>query len=137
MRQILATRLEEAQKLYDSIRQSRKVYSSPTSAEEALRWRSSRKWKIADASFKLFDKYGYTAILKQFIQDAELMSSTDDVDVEVVEDILSTVKNYISNADKIAEKELYEDEQVNEGVVSKVLLAALLAIPGILPVEAA
>ena len=137
VRQILATRLEEARKLYDSIRQSRKVYSSPTSAEEALRWRSSRKWKIADASFKLFDKYGYTAILKQFIQDAELMSSTNDVDVEVVEDILSTVKNYISNADKLAEKELYEDEQVNEGVVSKVLLAALLAIPGILPAKEA
>ena len=83
----------------------------------------------------MFDKYGYTAILKQFIQDAELMSSTNDVDVEVVEDILSTVKNYISNADKLAEKELYEDEQVNEGVVSKVLLAALLAIPGILPAK--
>ena len=132
VRQILMSRLEEVKKLYDSIRQMRKVYSSPTTAEEALRWRNSRKWKVADASFKLFDKYGYMAILKQFIQDAELMSSTNDVDAEVVEDILSTVKNYINNADKLAEKELYEDEQVNEGVVSKVLLAALLAVPGIL-----
>ena len=46
----------------------RKVYSTPTSMEEALKFRSSRKWKIADAAFKLFDKYGYMAILKEFTQ---------------------------------------------------------------------
>ena len=136
VRQILMSRLEEVKKLYDSIRQMRKVYSSPTTAEEALRWRNSRKWKVADASFKLFDKYGYMAILKQFIQDAELMSSTNDVDAEAVEDILNTVKNYINNADKLAEKELFEDEQLEEGTISNMLIASLLAIPGILPQDA-
>ena len=106
----------------------RKVYSSPTTAEEALRWRNSRKWKVADASFKLFDKYGYMAILKQFIQDAELMSSTNDVDAEVVEDILSTVKNYINNADKLAEKELYEDMLLDEADNASANLQTILRL---------
>ena len=128
-------KLEDIKLLYDNIRQSRKAYSSPTSVEEALKWRSSRKWKIADGAFKLFDKYGYMAILKQFIEIGELMTSTSDVDVEAVEDILGTVKNYINNADKLAEKELFEDEQLEEGAMSNVLLATLLAIPGILPAK--
>lgn len=142
MRQILIAKLEEVQKLYDSIRNMRKVYSSPISKEQALKFRSSRKWKIADGAFKLFDKYGYMAILKQFITDYGIISSTSDTDLEVIEDILSTVKKYINNADKLSEKELYEaemsddaneDEQLDEGTMSNMLLATLLAIPGILP----
>lgn len=136
VRPILVGKLAEVQKLYDSIRAMRKVYSSPQSEEEALKFRSSRKWKVADAAFKLFDKYGYTAIMKQFIEDYKLISSSAAVDEEVVEDILATVKNYISNADKLAEKELYEDEQLDEGVLQNVAIAALLAIPGLLPEEA-
>ena len=114
LRPLLVNQLSEVQNLYDSIRQMRKVYSSPTSAEQALEYRASRKWKIVDASFKLFDKYGYMAILKQFTSDYDLMTSTDlvsDIDVEVVEDILSTVKNYINNADKLAEKEIYAETE--------------------------
>jgi hypothetical protein len=136
VRPILVGKLAEVQKLYDSIRAMRKVYSSPQSKEEALKFRSSRKWKIADAAFKLFDKYGYMAIMKQFIEDYKLISGSRVVDEEVVEDILQTVKNYISNAEKLAEKELYEDEQLDEGAVANVAIAALLAIPGLLPEEA-
>lgn len=110
IREVLVLKLEDVQKLYDELRQMRKVYSSPESEEQALEYRSSRKWKIADASFKLFDKYGYTAILKQFIEDYKLIQTSHEVDIEVVEDILSTVKHYINNADKLAEQELYEAE---------------------------
>ena len=64
IRSILIDKLQHVQELYDNMRAMRKVYSSPESEEQALQYRTSRKWKIADASFKLFDKYGYIAILK-------------------------------------------------------------------------
>lgn len=135
LKPILLERLSKIQALYDSLRQMRKVFSSPASKEEALRNRSDRKWKIADASFKLFDKYGYTAIMKQFIEDYKLIQTSDEVLEEAVEDILSTVKKYINNADKLSEKEIYESEQLDEGAIQNVLLAALLAVPGILPAK--
>jgi len=59
--------LKDAKRIYDAIRKMRKVYSSPTSREQAIKFRSSRKWKIADATFKLFDKFGYIAILKSYV----------------------------------------------------------------------
>jgi len=77
---MLVSKLGEVQELYEKIRSMRKAYSSPATAEQALQYRKSRKWKIADASFKLFDKYGYTAIMKKFIEDYELASSTPDID---------------------------------------------------------
>ena len=68
--------LEKGSELLGRIRSMRKAYSSPQSAEQALEWRGSRKWKIADASFKLMDKYGYTAILKQMKQSLEKMRAS-------------------------------------------------------------
>lgn len=137
LRGVLLEQLASVQALYDSIRKTRKVYSSPTSKEEALQFRTSRKWHIADTTFKLFDKYGYLAILKQFIEDFKLMSETNTVDEEIVNDLITTVKKYIGNADKLMDSEFYEAE-LNEGVkevVSAGLLAALLAVPGILPAK--
>jgi len=69
LRTILVERLSNIQELYDNMRNIRKTYSAPKSKEEAIEFRQSRKWKIADATFKLLDKYGYIAILRQFIQD--------------------------------------------------------------------
>ena len=113
LRGVLLEQLASVQALYDSIRKTRKVYSSPTSKEEALQFRTSRKWHIADTTFKLFDKYGYLAILKQFIEDFKLMSETNTVDEEIVNDLITTVKKYIGNADKLMDSEFYEAE-VNE-----------------------
>lgn len=110
LRGVLLEQLASVQALYDSIRKTRKVYSSPTSKEEALQFRTSRKWHIADTAFKLFDKYGYLAILKQFIEDFKLMSETSSVDEEAANDIIATVKNYIGNADKLMDSEFYETE---------------------------
>ena len=137
IRSILINKLQHVQELYDNMRAMRKVYSSPESEAQALQYRTSRKWKIADASFKLFDKYGYIAILKQFIEDYKLISTSDSVDDEIIEDILATVKKYINNADKLAEQEFYEDdEQLDEGILQNITLAALLAIPAIMPEQA-
>lgn len=113
VRSMLLEQLAMVQALYDNIRRMRKVYSSPTSKEEAFKFRASRKWKIADGAFKLFDKYGYLAILKKFIEDFEILSSSDSMDVEISSDIISTVKDYIGNADKLAEEE-FDESELNE-----------------------
>lgn len=106
VRAVLLSKLSEVNELYDKMRNMRKVYSSPQTLEQALAYRKSRKWKVADAAFKLFDKYGYIAILKRFIVDYSLIENATDVDLEAADDIISTVKRYIGNADKLAEQEL-------------------------------
>lgn len=113
VRSMLLEQLAMVQALYDNIRRMRKIYSSPTSKEEAFKFRASRKWKIADGAFKLFDKYGYLAILKKFIEDFEILSSSDSMDVEISADIISTVKDYIGNADKLSEEE-FDESELNE-----------------------
>lgn len=124
----LLSLIDSGSKLFDDIRRSRKVYSSPRSKEEALSYRVSRKWKIADATFKLLDKFGYMLIFKKI---KELMSSFDISDRRLISDMLpasviSIIKDGIGNADKLAEK-----ERVDEGPAANALLAVLLAVPGI------
>lgn len=110
----------------------RKAYSSPKTDAQALKWRVSKKWKIADASFKLFDKYGYLAILRKFAELHDVMEAGDAVDEESIETLLSTVKEYINNADKLSEQEVYEG-QLSESFVKTAFIAALLAVPNLMP----
>ena len=87
--------LGEASSLFADIRKMRKVYSSPRSREEALKFRKSKKWKIADASFKMMDKYGYTAIMRAF---TELTNSKEAIPSSVLaDDVIATVKEFIGN----------------------------------------
>lgn len=58
--------LVKSGKLFEVLRKSRKISSAPTSLEDALEKRDSEEWHIADATFKLLDKYGYLGILKQY-----------------------------------------------------------------------
>ena len=121
LRGVLLEQLASVQALYDSIRKTRKVYSSPTSKEEALQFRTSRKWHIADTAFKLFDKYGYLAILKSFIQIFDIMSSSELTDIEACDNIIKEVRDYIGNADKLMDSEFYESvKQVDEASHDKV-----------------
>lgn len=53
-------------KLFIDARNSRKHLSEPHSEEEAKKLRNDKKWKIADSAFKLLDKFGYLAILKEY-----------------------------------------------------------------------
>lgn len=102
----LLNSITSASDLYENARQMRKVYSSPESIEQAIKFRNSRKWKIADAAFKLMDKFGYLAILKKYTELKELISTGDgDLAIETAESILATVKKYISNPEKLADSE--------------------------------
>lgn len=128
--------LASAAELYTEARAERRSFSDPQSEEEALAMRMSDQWKISNAAFKLLDKYGYTPVLRKFSELSELLeSSGGELDVEVAQQVLEAVRKNIAKADELSEKEIFgeAEEKVDEGVFQNVALAALLAIPGILP----
>lgn len=59
-------KLARAANIFHRAREFRKACSSPKSDEQALSFRTSRKWKVADSAFKLLDKFGYLGILREF-----------------------------------------------------------------------
>lgn len=124
--------------LFDKIRKIRKIYSSPTSVEQALEFKHTKKWKVADATFKLLNKYGYTQIFKQI---KDLMESFDGDNIDLVvellpKSIINIIKSSLGDIEKLSEKDNMT-KTINEGPISKVIsasaLAGLLAIPGVLP----
>lgn len=64
----LKNSLFEAKHVWELAKQSRQALSSPESIEDVERLKNSRTWKIADAGFKLMDKFGYLAVLKRLSQ---------------------------------------------------------------------
>ena len=57
--------MSKAAKVFDELRKRRSHKSSPKNAEEALKSRDDKDWKIADSAFKLLDKFGYLKVLRQ------------------------------------------------------------------------
>ena len=56
--------VKDAAKMLGEIKESRSAASTPKSPEDASKTRDSEEWKTSDAAFKLLDKFGYLAILK-------------------------------------------------------------------------
>lgn len=73
--------LVASQDLFDLVRQSRAVMSAPKSKEDALRKRDSRRWHIADATFKMMDKYGYMSVLWNYADAIDKESIDEKVDI--------------------------------------------------------
>lgn len=124
--QNLVQYLDKSVKIFNSAKQYRKIYSSPKSVEDALKKRESKKWKIADSSFKLLDKFGYLKILKKF---SKIYENIKDYDMK-------TTANYVVNSIK---NNTSINENIDESIssVKKYLaIAALLAIPSFLPQDA-
>lgn len=125
----LKEKLKKSVDVFMAAKQCRKLYSSPTSVEDALEKRNSRKWKIADSAFKLLDKFGYIKILKKFSSIDEVIKEHPDTDIDsVAKSIITSVQNTININETI--------EENMSKMTSTFLIAALLAIPGILPKEA-
>lgn len=95
--------LSAAVQIFESARDMRRIYISPDSLEQALQYRSSKKWKVADATFKLMDKFGYLAILKKYSNLADTAEETDPQ--ELATTILETVKEYLYNEEKLTDSE--------------------------------
>ena len=87
----------------------RKRLSDPTSYEEAMKMRDSKKWKIVDATFKLLDKFGYLAILKDMQQLLNL-SFDKSVAAEAASSIVNSVKSHIGDPEKLADSERIEEK---------------------------
>jgi len=62
--------------------------------------------------------------------------SSKETDIEIIENLLATVKHYIYNADKLSEQELYEGLINEDGLFKTLAIASLLAIPGLIPEQA-
>lgn len=99
-------------------------------------FRDSRKWKIADSSFKLLDKFGYLKILRMLTQQYEKFQSGEDVSRdEVVETVIHEIKDNFSNNKYLNEEDASRfkelDESIGKSVSELALIAAMLAIPGL------
>ena len=96
-----------------------------------MRLRASRSWKIADSSFKLLDKFGYTAILKTI---TTFFTEKDAKEFDSVAAAMSIDKAVDNN---LTMSNIDDSEKIDESIVGTVgrygLLATLLSIPGILP----
>lgn len=55
--------MKSAATLFKQLKLKRSHKSQPKDAEEALKNRDDKQWKIADSAFKLLDKFGYLAML--------------------------------------------------------------------------
>lgn len=131
----LLGKIQQAIELYDQMRKMRKVYSSPKSKEQALEWRNSAKWKIADSTFKLMDKFGYLAVLKSFKEALESFATNPNSVDDVLTHLAGVAKDTVAKSLKDSELSLIANEsELNEDVAGGIkasILASLLAIPGI------
>lgn len=120
-------------KLFTKLRKHRILSSSPKNVEDAMKKRSSKEWKIADSSFKLLDKFGYTAILKAI---TVCFENKDSDEFDFVESALSIVK---AVNDNLSMTKIDDSEQLDESILGTIgrygALATMLAVPGILPAK--
>ena len=123
--------LSKSASLFNKLRNHRKASSQPKNEKDAMRLRASRSWKIADSSFKLLDKFGYTAILKTI---TTFFTEKDAKEFDSVAAAMSIVK---AVDDNLTMSNIDDSEKIDESIVGTVgrygLLATLLSIPGILP----
>lgn len=126
-------KLARAANIFQKAREFRKVYSSPKSDEEAMMFRSSRKWKVADSAFKLLDKFGYLGILRELTKCYEDIENGDDQNI--IQRVIDVVQNNImcnpelKNVDKLLENELQEEGMKDLGKIA--VLVSMLAAPGL------
>lgn len=118
--------MEEAVDIFNAAKQCRKVYSSPKSVEDALKKRDSKKWKIADSSFKLMDKFGYLKILKRF------STILDKIDGFTIDSLADGIINGVADSMNLSES---VDESL-KNLGRFMVLSSFLCLPSVLPQEA-
>ena len=128
-------KLARAANTFQSVREFRKVSSSPKSDEQALSFRASRKWKVADSAFKLLDRFGYLGILRELTRCYEEMRDGEADAEDAVDRVVDVVQNNIMrnpelvNTNKLLETELESESLKDFGKVAAIV--SLLAIPGV------
>lgn len=146
-KQTLAKKLKplvsQAAKIFNEIRAKRSHKSAPQNAEDALKSRDDKDWKIADSAFKLLDKFGYLGILRACAQNVDRFSE-DMSDIEIaMKTIVSTIGEKISaealnDSEKMFAGKILEYDQQNESIGTMIRLstiAALMSIGSLLPAD--
>lgn len=138
-------KLEEASKLFKTMKNVRSNFQKPAkSKEEALKRREDKKQHIVDAAFKFLDKFGYIQILKDVISVYDSIENGEQIDnIQIADTILQSVKDNMSlqhlqdSEEYEYAKKLFEDSlELDESIGSLIRLstiAALMAIPNLLP----
>lgn len=136
----LIDKLAKAANIFTSAREFRKVYSTPTSKEDALSKRSSRKWKIADSAFKLLDKFGYLAILRDMTSSWESIQDNNSNKYNIINTLIQSFDKNLNMNPNINENDrtifsAHLDESLSKNMSVIALIASILAIPQILPAK--
>lgn len=139
----LIDKLHSAKELFDAVRESRKIMSSPNSKEDAIIFRNSNEWKIADSAFKLLDKFGYLRILRTISKCSEELELGNITIDTIANTVISVINDNLKSNENLNEMDscLMEDNcgNIDEGVkdIAKyTVIASLLAIPNIIPQDA-
>ena len=132
----LKDKLAKAAMIFTQAREFRKVYSAPTSMEDALTKRSSKEWKIADSAFKLLDKFGYLGILREMTTAYQDLNSKKRTIEEIIPNIIAVIQNNIMSNPAIqnVDKQLFEDlqdESVASNLATILTIVSMIAIPGV------
>lgn len=126
--------LGRSAKVFEDLKAFRTSRSTPRSEADAMRMRTSRKWKVADSAFKMLDKLGYLRVFKAF---SKCLDSVEDGASEetVVETVLSVVGEVFGQSAGWFGK---EDQKivgmVDEGIgkyLGMAWITTLLAIQGV------
>lgn len=137
--------IADAGKLFKKMKAARTSYQrEPQSKDEALKLRSDKTWHIADAAFKLLDKFGYVSILKTYCEVDDDPKMGLDI---AVDKVIAAVRDNFSNNKSLndSEKQFFIEaddelqEQLDEGLgdfAKLMALASLISIPGLIPQQA-
>lgn len=139
-------KLEEVSNLFKTMKNVRSNFQKPAkSKEEALKRREDRKQHVVDAAFKFLEKFGYIQIMKDVIQlYDENKSGVKMSQSYIVDRILTSIKDnmslkHLQDSEDAEFISMLEDdclERLDEGLLKTTALAALIAIPSILPSSA-
>lgn len=132
----LRDKLAKAALIFTKAREFRKVYSSPTSREDALTKRTSREWKVADSAFKLLDKFGYLGILRECTRAWEKIQNGECSVEQTIPGLIQAISNNVTSNPLVqnVDKELFEnlqDESMVSSLATILTIASMIAIPGV------
>ena len=149
MHKQIAKQLADAFILYNKMKEVRSNFLKPCkSKEEAFKRRKDIKSHIVDAAFKFLDKFGYIAILKDFMQlhyDIEdNILNYDELDSKILHSVssnmqLKSLQDSNDEQDKKMLQMMQEVERLDESVSDNVkisFIASLMAISSLLPANA-
>lgn len=139
--------LKDASKLLELLKEKRSVLEDPASREDALERRSSMKWKQADSTFKLLQKFGYIGVMHKFQELFENAVKTSAVSTKrLADEVICAVRDNVAKAESLTgEREIAEacrmkDDlmKIDEGLKKNafiMLVAGMMQIPGVMPAD--